>query len=154
MRHFCPKHYKTRCTPVKRHRINNPRHGQHPERDPNEIRKRYEFASFEAIEGQDRAALQDAPGFSLLERQMSLNNSKTRYTPEKRDRHEFGYLISAVDHMNTCMRAQRSYLGNTLSVAEKFMTSPRLRCSLNRDWRCCACDAIGPYSAIARHLAT
>ena len=37
MRHFCLKHYKTRCTPVKRDRIKNLRHGQHPERDQNEI---------------------------------------------------------------------------------------------------------------------
>ena len=35
---FCLKHYKTRCTPEKRDRIENPRHGQHPERDQNEIR--------------------------------------------------------------------------------------------------------------------
>ena len=33
MRHFCLKRYKTRYTPVKRDRITNPRHGQHPERD-------------------------------------------------------------------------------------------------------------------------
>ena len=38
MRHFCLKHYKTRCTLAKRDRIKNPRHGQHPERDQNEMR--------------------------------------------------------------------------------------------------------------------
>ena len=43
-RHFCLKHYKTRCTPEKRDRIRNPGHGQHPERDQNEIGTRYEFA--------------------------------------------------------------------------------------------------------------
>ena len=31
MCHFCLKCYKTRCTPVKRDRIQNPRHGPHPE---------------------------------------------------------------------------------------------------------------------------
>ena len=40
---LCPKHYKTRCTPEKRDRIKNPRHGQHPERDQNEIGTRYKF---------------------------------------------------------------------------------------------------------------
>ena len=42
--HFCLKRYKTRCTPEKRDRIKNPRHGQHPERDQNEIGTRYEVA--------------------------------------------------------------------------------------------------------------
>ena len=41
---FCLKHYKTRCTPVKRDRTKNPRHGQHPEQDQNEIGTRYELA--------------------------------------------------------------------------------------------------------------
>ena len=41
-RHFCLKRYKTRCTPEKRDQIKNPRHGQHPERDQNEIGTRYE----------------------------------------------------------------------------------------------------------------
>ena len=72
MRHFCLKHDKTRYTPVKQDRfLKSPRNGQHPERDQNEIGTRYEFAYFEAIEGQDRVALKDAPGFSLLEYQMS-----------------------------------------------------------------------------------
>ena len=43
-RHFCLKRYKTRHTPEKRDRIKNPRHGQHPERDQNEIGTRYEVA--------------------------------------------------------------------------------------------------------------
>ena len=38
MRNFCLKHYKMRFKLVKRDRIKNPRHGQHPERDQNEIR--------------------------------------------------------------------------------------------------------------------
>ena len=42
-RHFCLRHYKTRCTPEKRDRIKNPRRGQHPERDQNEIGTRYKF---------------------------------------------------------------------------------------------------------------
>ena len=41
----------------------SPRNGQHPEPDQNEIRTRYGFASYEAIEGQDRVARQDAPIF-------------------------------------------------------------------------------------------
>ena len=44
MRHFCLKHYKTRYTPAKRDRIKTPMHGQHPERDQNEIGTRCEFA--------------------------------------------------------------------------------------------------------------
>ena len=43
-RHFCLKPCKARCTPEKRDWIKNPRHGQHPERDRNEIGTRYEFA--------------------------------------------------------------------------------------------------------------
>ena len=38
MHHFSLKHYKTRYTPAKRDKIKNPRHGQHPERDRNEVR--------------------------------------------------------------------------------------------------------------------
>ena len=38
MRHFRLKDYRTRCAPVRRDRTKNPRHGQHPERDQNEIR--------------------------------------------------------------------------------------------------------------------
>ena len=44
VRHFCLKRYKTRYTPVKRDRIKNPRRGQHPERDQNEIGARFKFA--------------------------------------------------------------------------------------------------------------
>ena len=37
--HFCMKHYKTRCSLVKRDRLlKSPRNSQHPERDRNEIR--------------------------------------------------------------------------------------------------------------------
>ena len=75
--YFCLKHYKTRCTPEKLDRIKNPRHGQHPERDQNEIGTRYEFAYFEAIKGQDRVACQYRLGFSLLEGHLE--------TPIKRD---------------------------------------------------------------------
>ena len=35
---------QTRYMPVKPDRTKNPRHGQHPERDQNEIGTRYEFA--------------------------------------------------------------------------------------------------------------
>ena len=69
MRHIRLKRYKTRCTPVKRDRFKNPRHGEHPERDQNEIGTRYKFAFFEAMKGQDRVAFQYTLGFSLLERQ-------------------------------------------------------------------------------------
>ena len=68
--------------PEKRDRIQNPRHGLHPERDQNEIGTRCEVAYFEAIKGQDGVACQYTPGFSLLEGQMSRNTHKTRYTPE------------------------------------------------------------------------
>ena len=66
MRHFCLKPYKRRYTPVKRDRfLKSPRNGQHPERDQNEIGTRYEFVSFEPIEGQ-----------------MSWNTLKTRCSKE------------------------------------------------------------------------
>ena len=65
--------------PEKRDRIENPRHGQHPERDQNEIGTRYGVAYFQARKGQYTL------GFSLLEGQMSRNTYKTRCTPEKRD---------------------------------------------------------------------
>ena len=77
-----------RYTLAKPDRINNPRNGQHPERDQNEIGTRYEFAYFEAIKGQDRVAPQYTLGF-LVGAPDLLKNLKTRYTPEKRDRHEF-----------------------------------------------------------------
>ena len=67
-RHF---YYKTRYAPVKGDRIKNPRHGQHPERDQNEIGTRYEFAFFEGMKGQDRVAFQYTLGFSLVEHQAS-----------------------------------------------------------------------------------
>ena len=37
--------------PAKQDRINNPRHGQHPDQDQNEIGTRYEFAYSGAIKG-------------------------------------------------------------------------------------------------------
>ena len=76
VRDSCRKHYKTRYAPVKR----GPKNGQHPERDQNEIGTRYKFASFEAIEGQDRVAAQDATG----------TPQKTRYTPENKIGMNFG----------------------------------------------------------------
>ena len=66
--------YKTIYTPEKRDRIENPRHGQHPERDQNEIRS----CILEARKGQDRVACQYTLGFSLLE-------AKCPETPKKRD---------------------------------------------------------------------
>ena len=64
VRHFCLKGYKTRCTPIKRERIVNPRNGQPPERDRNEIQIRIIWGQI-------------------------LKHLKKRYTPEKRDWYEF-----------------------------------------------------------------
>ena len=46
--------------------MKNPSNGQHPERDQNEIGTRYQFSYFEATKEQDREALQDTLGLSLL----------------------------------------------------------------------------------------
>ena len=71
-----------------RDRIKNPSYGQHPERDQNEIGTRDEYASFEAMKGQDRVAFQYTLWFSLLERPASWSTSKQDTRLKKRDRHE------------------------------------------------------------------
>ena len=79
VRHFCLKLSKTRCTPVKRD-IKLPAQkvqGMVNSRTRlNEIRTRQQFAEFEGIEGQDRAAFSDTLGFPGGGCQMPWNTSK------------------------------------------------------------------------------
>ena len=58
-----------------------------PERDQDEIPIYISWGH----SGTRQGSSQDTLRFSYLECQMSWNTSKTRYTPEKRDWHEFGY---------------------------------------------------------------
>ena len=90
------KRYKTRYTPAKRDRklrllwfLENPKNGQHPERDQIEIGRDTDWNNSRPTKDKTRLACQKTPGFSLLECHVSWNTSKTRYTPEKRDWHEF-----------------------------------------------------------------
>ena len=86
MRQFCLKHYKTRHTPVKWDRIKKKSKTlsasrMRSERDMN--------LHIWGHEGTRQGCIPVYTSISLLERQMSWKTSKTRCTPEKRDRHEF-----------------------------------------------------------------